>query len=209
MGARVGRVLVASLACGLWLNGCETFQRSDPTPSTSPSSAASPAGDADPTPTGTIASGPREPPLDAVPKGLLGKDPNDDLSLGKKHFPVPAVVITFDVGGSIEHYASYYADLRERGVPIRIDGYCVSSCTMALASSHVCVTDKAVLGFHSAYMPLFKRFGPRLFDIPASTAILWAHYPHAVQEWITERGGLTATMLYLKGDELRALVRLC
>ena len=23
---------------------------------------------------------------DAVPKGLLGKDPNDDLSLGKKYF---------------------------------------------------------------------------------------------------------------------------
>ena len=41
---------------------------------------------ADPTPTGTIAHAAGDPPPDAVPKGLLGKDPNDDLSLGKKHF---------------------------------------------------------------------------------------------------------------------------
>jgi Flp pilus assembly protein TadD len=89
MGARVDRVLIAALACLLWLNGCETstklgdlFQRSDTMQSTVPA----PAGEADPTPTGTISSGPVEPPLDAVPKGLLGKDPNDDLSLGKKHF---------------------------------------------------------------------------------------------------------------------------
>ena len=89
MGARAARVLLATVACLLWLNGCETstklgdlFQKSDTTQSTlSP-----PAGEADPTPTGTIPSGPGEPPLDAVPKGLLGKDPNDDLSLGKKHF---------------------------------------------------------------------------------------------------------------------------
>ncbi len=87
MGARVGRVLVATIACLLWLNGCETstklgdlFQKSDSTQSTLPSS------EPDPTPTGTISSAATDSSLDAVPKGLLGKDPNDDLSLGKKHF---------------------------------------------------------------------------------------------------------------------------
>jgi Flp pilus assembly protein TadD len=89
MGARVGRVLVVTAACLLWLNACETssrlgdlFQNSDPAQSTPPF----PAGQADTTPTGTISSAPAEASLDAVPKGLLGKDPNDDLSLGKKHF---------------------------------------------------------------------------------------------------------------------------
>ena len=90
MGARAGRILLATAACLLWLNGCETstklgdlFQRSDTTQSTPPF----PAVEADPPATGTVPPGSGEPPpLDAVPKGLLGKDPNDDLSLGKKYF---------------------------------------------------------------------------------------------------------------------------
>src|SRR5712691_2096853 len=93
MGARGGRVLVATLACLLWLNGCETstklgdlFQKPDTTESSLPPPAASPNAQAEPTTTGTIPSPPGDPPLDAVPKGLLGKDPNDDLSLGKKQF---------------------------------------------------------------------------------------------------------------------------
>ena len=91
MGARTGRVLVATVACLLWLNGCETstklgdlFHKTDTTASLPPAAAA------DPPATGSIA-GPPPPPAepgqpDAVPKGLLGKDPNDDLSLGKKYF---------------------------------------------------------------------------------------------------------------------------
>jgi tetratricopeptide (TPR) repeat protein len=92
MGARAGRVLVATVACLLWLNGCETssklgdlFQagKSDTTASTEPFPSASAD---DPPSTGSI-----RPPVenlapDQVPKGLLGKDPNDDLSLGKKYF---------------------------------------------------------------------------------------------------------------------------
>ena len=88
MGASAGRILLATAACLLWLNGCETstklgdlFQKSETTQSTFPA----PAGEGDPAATGTVPPGSGEPPpLDAVPKGLLGKDPNDDLSLGKK-----------------------------------------------------------------------------------------------------------------------------
>ena len=88
MGARAGRVVVATVACLLWLNGCETstklgdlFQSKTDTTASIP-----PAPEADPVATGSV-----RPPLsdlqpDAVPKGLLGNDPNDDLNLGKKHF---------------------------------------------------------------------------------------------------------------------------
>lgn len=90
MGARADRILLATAACLLWLNGCETstklgdlFQKSETTQSTFPA----PAGQGDPAATGTVPLGSGEPPpLDAVPKGLLGNDPNDDLSLGKKYF---------------------------------------------------------------------------------------------------------------------------
>jgi Flp pilus assembly protein TadD len=88
MATRAGRVLVATGACLLALNGCETstklgdlFQSRTETTRSLP-----PAGEADTTPTGGIKPPASDIQPDAVPKGLLGKDPNDDLSLGKKYF---------------------------------------------------------------------------------------------------------------------------
>jgi Flp pilus assembly protein TadD len=85
MATRAARVLVVTAATLLALNGCETstklgdlFQsRTDTTTQGSPSPA-----EADTT--GSVRSPEFQP--DAVPKGLLGNDPNDDLSLGKKYF---------------------------------------------------------------------------------------------------------------------------
>jgi len=89
MATAAGRVLVATAACLLTLTGCETSVKLGDlfhSKAESPQPLASSA-EADPTPTGSV----RPPPpddfqQDAVPKGLLGKDPNDDLSLGKKYF---------------------------------------------------------------------------------------------------------------------------
>ena len=89
MGVRASRVVVATVACLVSLTGCETsskfgdlFQSKSDTTQGIPSLA-----DAEPATTGSM----RPPPPDdlqpdAVPKGLFGKDPNDDLSLGKKYF---------------------------------------------------------------------------------------------------------------------------
>lgn len=89
MGVRASRVVVATVACLVSLTGCETssklgdlFQSKSDATQSIPSLA-----DAEPATTGSM----RPPPPgdlqpDAVPKGLLGKDPNDDLSLGKKYF---------------------------------------------------------------------------------------------------------------------------
>jgi tetratricopeptide (TPR) repeat protein len=84
MATRAGRVLIATAACLLSLNGCETSTKlGDLFHSTSDKTQSTPApADA----TGTIAPLPPEPQPDAVPKGLLGNDPNDDLSRGKKFF---------------------------------------------------------------------------------------------------------------------------
>lgn len=77
MRAGMVRGLVATAACLLWLAGCETTSRL-----TNPF-APSPAGD--PQTTGTIVAPapPGSPPL--TPE-LLGKDPYDNLSVGKKYF---------------------------------------------------------------------------------------------------------------------------
>jgi Flp pilus assembly protein TadD len=88
MATRAGRVLVATAACLLALNGCETstklgdlFQSKSETTQSVPSAA-----EADTTSTGSVRPPASDFQPDAVPKGLLGKDPNDDLSLGKKYF---------------------------------------------------------------------------------------------------------------------------
>jgi tetratricopeptide (TPR) repeat protein len=84
MAATAGRVVVATAACLLALNGCETstklgdlFQSKPETIQTIPGG--------EPDTTGGLKA-PDDLQPDAVPKGLLGKDPNDDLSLGKKYF---------------------------------------------------------------------------------------------------------------------------
>jgi tetratricopeptide (TPR) repeat protein len=92
MGAKAGRVVIATVACLLWLNGCETstklgdlFQPKTDTPTVATESFPS-VPDGDPPATGSVRSPQENLQPDAVPKGLLGKDPNDDLSLGKKYF---------------------------------------------------------------------------------------------------------------------------
>src|SRR5262245_5030833 len=90
MGGRAGRVLITTVACLLWLNGCETSTKlGDVFKSKSDTTASFPSvPQAEPATTGGIGTAP--PPAgiqpDAVPKGLLGNDPNDDLNLGKKYF---------------------------------------------------------------------------------------------------------------------------
>jgi tetratricopeptide (TPR) repeat protein len=90
MGVRASRVVVATVACLVSLTGCETstkfgdlFQSKSDTTQSIP-----PLADAEPATTGSMRPPPSSSELqpDAVPKGLLGKDPSDDLSLGKKHF---------------------------------------------------------------------------------------------------------------------------
>jgi tetratricopeptide (TPR) repeat protein len=92
MGARAPRVVVATVACLLWLNGCETssklgdlFQSKNDI-SKSDTTQGFPSVPDDDAPTGSVRPPQDNMQPDAVPKGLLGNDPNDDLNLGKKHF---------------------------------------------------------------------------------------------------------------------------
>lgn len=119
-----------------------------------------------------------------------------------------AVVIVADRGGNVGRYANYYADMARRGERVQINGECSSACTMALYYDNLCVGPRAVLGFHSAYTYTFLWFGWKHHNQPA-TDLMWAHYPKPIQKWITVHGGLKPDMIYLRGDELRKLVRAC
>src|SRR5271165_2357655 len=71
--------------------------------------------------------------------------------------PASATVrITSDPGGQIGPYLDKLETLRKSGQNVVIDGECLSACTMVLGvipRDHLCVTGRARLGFHAAWLP--------------------------------------------------------
>jgi len=99
MGTKASRVLFATAACLLWLNGCESSSRlGDLFQSNADSTQASrgTAPESDPVTTGSLRQGPADAQPEAAAKGSAkgsakgkrssGKDAEDELALGNKHF---------------------------------------------------------------------------------------------------------------------------
>lgn len=117
--------------------------------------------------------------------------------------------ISDDVGGRIGAYVDQYSTVRNSGQRVVIDGVCLSACTLVLGivpRDRICVTNRATLGFHAAWMP-----GPEGKPIPspAGTQALWEMYPPNVKRWLNSKGGLNAKMKFLRGRELMAMYPQC
>jgi len=105
--------------------------------------------------------------------------------------------ISDDIGGRIGAYVDQYSAVRNSGEKVVIDGACLSACTLVLGivpRNRICVTRRATLGFHAAWMP-----GPNGKPVPSSvgTQALWDMYPQHVRQWINSRGGLSPKMMFL------------
>jgi hypothetical protein len=121
----------------------------------------------------------------------------------------PSLRIVDDRGGNIGQYWARYMAVRDSGQQVIIDGSCESACTLVLGivpSNRICITPKAVLGFHAAWQPGF--LGLKVTNTPA-TRTLWNYYPPVIRQWIARNGGLGSNMLYLSGPELAAMYREC
>jgi hypothetical protein len=119
------------------------------------------------------------------------------------------VRIQRDFGGQIGPYLYKYAQVREAGHRVVIDGPCLSACTLALAvipPNRICMTNNAVLGFHAAWMP---GADGRPVKSTGGTRLLMAVYPPKVRDWIKRRGGLNGKTIFLRGRELAALYPSC
>ena len=117
--------------------------------------------------------------------------------------------ISDDIGGRIGAYVDQYSAVRNSGERVVIDGACLSACTLVLGivpRSKICVTRRATLGFHAAWMP-----GPNGKPVPSNvgTQALWDMYPTHVRQWIEARGGLTQKMMFLRGRELMSMYPEC
>ena len=120
-----------------------------------------------------------------------------------------AVRIEASNGGQIGEYIRLFAMVRQSGERVIIDGPCLSACTLVLSvvpRERICVTRRAVLGFHAAWTP--DEDG-RPLPHPKATRLLMATYPRDIQNWVRQRGGLTKRTILLRGRELTALYRPC
>ena len=136
-------------------------------------------------------------------------------------FSTPAsavVVITSDGGGSITEFEQRYATFKASDELVIIDGDCASACTLVLnimPRERVCVTPRAKLGFHNAYV----RSGFGTFEFSqAGTDMVWKAYPPAVKKLLREKGWdggelkgwLDGRLVYISSAEMQQLgYRLC
>jgi|SRR5579872_1086012 hypothetical protein len=126
------------------------------------------------------------------------------LALAATTAPVLADIrILGSPGGEVGSFIKLFGEMRDTGERVIIDGPCYSACTLVLSTipkERICVTRRAVLGFHGAL--LADRRG-NIERAPASlNAAVAEVYPQPVQDWIARHGGLRKKMLTLRGAEL-------
>jgi hypothetical protein len=116
------------------------------------------------------------------------------------------VRIVNDPGGEVSSYLRTFYEVRASGERIVIDGPCLSACTLLtgiVPRTHVCVTRRAVLGFHAAsyYNDVSRSLGPTR----AGTRLVMRLYPPEIRAWISRHGGLTPHLITMRGPDLAAL----
>ena len=112
-------------------------------------------------------------------------------------------------GGQVGPFLELFDRVNASGERVVIDGPCLSACTLVLMmvpEERICVTRRAVLGFHAARS--IDRRG-RMYAEPEASREVEAAYPTPVREWIARRGGLTSRLLLLRGRELAAIYPRC
>lgn len=127
--------------------------------------------------------------------------------------PSPAsaeIRIASDPGGEVSSYVRKYEAVRNSGERVVIDGPCLSACTLLtgiVPRSHICVTERAVLGFHAA--SYYDDASRSLVPTREGSRVVMRLYPAAIRGWIERHGGLTPHLIEMRGRELAALYSTC
>ncbi len=120
------------------------------------------------------------------------------------------VRVTNDPGGEVTSYLHKFQEMRDSGERLVIDGPCLSACTLFTAfipRDQVCVTRRAVLGFHAA--SYYDDASRELVPTRAGTRLVMRLYPPAIRNWIARHGGLTPRIIGMRGRDLAALFNTC
>ena len=118
--------------------------------------------------------------------------------------------IVNDPGGEVSSYVRKFHEVRASGERVVIDGPCLSACTLLtgiVPRDHVCVTARAVLGFHAA--SYYDDTSRSLVPTREGSRVVMRYYPSDIRSWIDRHGGLTPQLITLHGGELTAMYRTC
>jgi len=118
--------------------------------------------------------------------------------------------VTNDPGGEITSYVTKFENLRASGERLVIDGPCLSACTLFTAflpRQQVCITPRAILGFHAA--SYYDDASRSLVPTRTGTRLVMRLYPQSIRNWIMRHGGLTPRIIGLRGSELASLYDTC
>ena len=112
------------------------------------------------------------------------------------------VHIVNDPGGEVSEYVQKFHELRKAGEHLVIDGPCLSACTLftgIIPHDHVCVTRRAVLGFHAA--SYFDDARHTLVPTRQGTQVIMRLYPPEIRDDTTaEPSGRKKSVLESKSD---------
>jgi hypothetical protein len=120
------------------------------------------------------------------------------------------VRIVNDPGGEVSSYVRKFHEMRATGEHIVIDGPCLSACTLLtgiVPRNHVCVTSRAVLGFHAA--SYYDDASRSLVPTRAGSRVVMRLYPPEIRAWIGRHGGLTPQLITMRGHDLAAMYPTC
>lgn len=118
--------------------------------------------------------------------------------------------IVNDPGGEVAAYVRKFQSIRASGERVVIDGPCLSACTLLtglVPKSHVCVTSRAVLGFHAA--SYYDDTSRSLVPTRQGSRVVMRLYPAQIRSWIDRHGGLTPQLITLRGRDLAAIYPTC
>ncbi len=120
------------------------------------------------------------------------------------------VRIVNDPGGEVSAYILKFQGMRTTGEHVVIDGPCLSACTLLtgiLPRNHVCVTSRAVLGFHAA--SYYDDASRSLVPTREGSRLVMSLYPQEIRSWIGRHGGLRPQLITMRGRDLTAMYRTC
>jgi hypothetical protein len=115
-----------------------------------------------------------------------------------------------DPGGEVSAYVHKFQEIRAEGQHIVIDGPCLSACTLLtgiVPRNRVCVTSRAILGFHAA--SYYDDASRSLVPTREGSRLVMHLYPQDVRSWIDRHGGLRPQLLTMHGRDLTALFPTC
>lgn len=116
-----------------------------------------------------------------------------------------AMVVRHDMGGSVRERMAQVALLSASATEVRIEGTCVSACTLFLGVPTVCVTPSARLGFHG---PSTRNRGlplPRA-EFERISAEMASLYPPMIRSWfMTTARHVTGDYIVISGRDAIAM----